>query len=56
MSKNKDNNIKEKTEKIIEKASEEVLEDVFVIREVSFYDKEIGLVTDNHWLEETCII
>lgn len=37
-------------------ALEEVLEDVFVIREVSFYDKEIGLVTDNHWLEESLIV
>ena len=37
-------------------AIEEVLEGIFVIRDASFYDKQIGLVTDNHWLEETYII
>ena len=37
-------------------ALEEVLEGIFVIREASFYDKEIGLVTDNHWLEESLIV
>ena len=37
-------------------AIEEVLEGIFVIRDASFYDKQIGLVTDNHWLEESLII
>lgn len=37
-------------------ALEEVLEGVFVIREASYYDKEIGLVTDNHWIEESYIV
>ena len=37
-------------------AIEEVLEGIFVIRETAFYDKQIGLVTDNHWLEESLIV
>lgn len=37
-------------------AIEEVLEGIFVIREVAFYDNQIGLVTDNHWLEESLIV
>lgn len=37
-------------------AVEEVLEGVFVVDDLRFYDKEIGLVTDNHWLEESLII
>ena len=35
---------------------EEVLEGVYVIMDQGFYDKEVGLVTDNHWLEESLII
>ena len=35
---------------------EEVLKDIYVIRDQAFYNKEVGLVTDNHWLEETYII
>lgn len=37
-------------------AVEEVLEGIFVVRAPKFYDKEIGLATDNHWLEESLII
>ena len=37
-------------------AVEEVLEGVFVIRDQAYYDKEVGLVTDNHWLEESLIV
>jgi len=35
---------------------EEVLDGVFVIRDQAFYNKEVGLVTDNHWLEESLIV
>ena len=35
---------------------EEVLEGVYVIRDQAFYDKDVGLVTDNHWLEESLIV
>ncbi|MBR3559055.1 MAG: CRISPR-associated helicase Cas3' [Bacteroidales bacterium] len=35
---------------------EEVLEGVYVIMDQGFYDKEVGLVTDNHWLEESLIV
>ncbi|MDD6184008.1 MAG: CRISPR-associated helicase Cas3' [Bacteroidales bacterium] len=37
-------------------AVEEVLEGIYVVSDSKFYDKEIGLVTDNHWLEESLII
>ena len=37
-------------------AIEEVLEGVYVIRDQLFYNKEVGLVTDNHWLEESLIV
>lgn len=37
-------------------AIEEVLEGIYVIRDQSFYNKEVGLVTDNHWLEESLIV
>jgi len=37
-------------------AIEEVLEGVYVIYDQGFYDKEVGLVTDNHWLEESLIV
>lgn len=37
-------------------AVEEVLEGVYVVSDSKFYDKEIGLVTENHWLEESLII
>ena len=36
-------------------AVEEVLEGIYVISDPKFYDKGIGLVTDNHWLEEIYI-
>ena len=37
-------------------AVEEVLEGVYVVSDPKFYDKEIGLVTDNHWIEESLIV
>lgn len=37
-------------------AVEEVLEGVYVVSDSKFYDKEIGLVTENHWLEESLIV
>lgn len=37
-------------------AIEEVLEGIYVVRDPKFYDKEIGLVTGNHWLEESLIV
>lgn len=37
-------------------AIEEVLEGIYVIRDLSFYSNEVGLVTDNHWLEESLIV
>jgi CRISPR-associated endonuclease/helicase Cas3 len=37
-------------------AVEEVLEGIYVVSDPKFYDKEIGLVTDNHWLEESLIV
>jgi CRISPR-associated endonuclease/helicase Cas3 len=37
-------------------AVEEVLEGVYVVGDPIFYDKEIGLVTENHWLEESLIV
>lgn len=35
---------------------EEVLEGVYVVGDPIFYDKEVGLITDNHWLEESLIV
>lgn len=37
-------------------AIEEVLEGIYVVSDSKFYDKEIGLVTENHWLEESLIV
>lgn len=37
-------------------AVEEVLEGIYVVSDPKFYDKEIGLVTGNHWLEESLIV
>ena len=37
-------------------AIEEVLEGIYVVSDPNFYDKEIGLVTENHWLEESLIV
>ena len=37
-------------------AVEEVLEGVYVVGDPIFYDKEVGLITDNHWLEESLIV
>lgn len=36
-------------------AIEEVLEGIYVVFNSSFYDKEVGLITSNQWLEETLI-
>ncbi|MBR5910752.1 MAG: CRISPR-associated helicase Cas3' [Bacteroidales bacterium] len=51
-------NVRERDLKKLDEAGaiEEVLEGIFVIRDASFYDKQIGLVTDNHWLEESLIV
>lgn len=37
-------------------AVEEVLEGVYVVGDPIFYDKEVGLVTENHWIEESLIV
>ncbi len=37
-------------------AIEEVLEGIYMIRDQSFYSNEVGLITDNHWLEESLIV
>ncbi|MBO7445703.1 MAG: CRISPR-associated helicase Cas3' [Bacteroidales bacterium] len=37
-------------------AIEEVLDGIYIIRDQSFYSNEVGLVTDNHWLEESLIV
>jgi CRISPR-associated endonuclease/helicase Cas3 len=37
-------------------AIEEVFEGIYAIRDKCFYNSEVGLVTDNHWLEETLIV
>ena len=37
-------------------AIEELFEGVFVISGKNFYDEKVGLVLENHWLEETYII
>ncbi len=37
-------------------AVEEVLEGIYMVGAPDFYDKEIGLVTGNHWLEESLIV
>ena len=37
-------------------AIEELFEGVFVISDKNFYDEKVGLVLENHWLEETYII
>lgn len=37
-------------------AIEEVLGGIYVIRESALYDKQFGLVIDNHWLEESLIV
>ena len=37
-------------------AVEEIIENVFVIKDTSFYDDNVGLIINNHWLEETLIV
>ncbi len=34
----------------------EVTENIYVVEDKAQYDDKVGLLTDNHWLEETCII
>lgn len=34
---------------------EELFEGVFVVRDKAFYDEQVGLVFENHWLEESLI-
>ena len=35
---------------------EEIKEGVLFIRDTDFYDEKIGLITENHWLEESLIV
>ena len=37
-------------------AIEELFEGVFVVRDKAFYDEQVGLVLENHWLEESLIV
>ena len=37
-------------------AIEVVFEGIYAIRDKSFYNSEVGLITDNHWLEESLIV
>ena len=37
-------------------AIEELFEGVFVISDKAFYDEQVGLVLENHWLEESLIV
>lgn len=51
-------NIRETDRKKLNEAGaiEEILENIFVIRNSSFYDEKVGLVVNNHWLEESLIV
>ena len=51
-------NVRETDRKKLNEAEaiEEILENIFVIRDSSFYNKEVGLVVNNHWLEESLIV
>lgn len=37
-------------------AIKEVVEGIFFIQDTKFYDEKIGLVMENHWLEESLIV
>lgn len=37
-------------------AVEELFEDIFIISDKGFYDEQVGLVLENHWLEESLIV
>lgn len=37
-------------------ALEEITEGVLFVRYANFYDEYIGLITDNHWIEESLIV
>lgn len=37
-------------------ALEEIVEGVLLVRDANFYDEYIGLITDNHWIEESLIV
>ena len=51
-------NVREKDMKALQSlgALEEIIENVYVVKEKSFYDDNIGLNINNKWLEETYII
>lgn len=51
-------NIRETDRKKLNEAGaiEEILENIFVVRDSSFYNKEVGLVVNNHWLDESLIV
>lgn len=51
-------NVRETDRKKLNEAGaiEEILENIFVIRDSSFYNKEVGLVVNNHWLDESLIV
>ena len=34
----------------------QVTENIYLVEDNAQYDDKVGLLTDNHWLEETCII
>ena len=37
-------------------ALEEIAEGVLFVRDANFYDEHLGLITDNHWIEEPLIV
>lgn len=51
-------NVRNKDLKILLEAGviEEIKEGVLFIRDTDFYDEKIGLITENHWLEESLIV
>lgn len=51
-------NVRETDRKKLNEAGaiEEILENIFVIRDSSFYNKEVGVVVNNHWLDESLIV
>ncbi len=51
-------NVRNKDLKILLEAGviEEIKEGVLFVRDTDFYDEKIGLITGNHWLEESLIV
>ena len=51
-------NVRNKDLKILLEAGviEEIKEGVLFIRDTDFYDEKIGLITENHWIEESLIV